>query len=106
MSLQYDFATLSSFLLVPLAFFPHPDANGRIDLLATGSLGCMTLRLPRTNQMWNRGSTKLQMTRATGQPLEPSLLIVGETFFVRFPQTAPIVVTNFLSDLRGMSGAM
>ena len=40
--------------------------------MATGSLGCMTLQLPRTNQMWNGGSTELQMTRATGQSLEPS----------------------------------
>ena len=59
MSLQHDFATPSSFLLVALAFSSCPDANGRIDLLATGSLGCMTLWLPRTNQMGNGGLTEL-----------------------------------------------
>ena len=36
MSLQHDFATPSSFLLVPLAFSPCPDANGRIDFLTMG----------------------------------------------------------------------
>ena len=62
MSLQKDFATPSYFLLAPLTFSPCLDANGRIDLLETRSLGCMTFRLPRTNQMWNGGSTELRMT--------------------------------------------
>ena len=58
--------------------------------------------------MWNGGLTELQVTKgywtAVGAKLMP---IVGETFFFfYFPQTAPIVVTNFLSDLRGMSYAM
>ena len=34
------------------------------------------------------------------------LPIVGETFLFDFPQTALIVVTNFLADLRGMSNTM
>ena len=96
-SLQHDFATPTSFLLVLLAFSPCHDANGRIDFLMIGSLGCMTLRLPRTNQMWNGGSTKLQVTEgywtAVGAKL---LLIVGEVFLFDFPQTAPIVVSGIL----------
>ena len=85
-SLQHDFATPSSFLLVLLAFSPCPDANGRIDFLMTGSLGCITLRLPRTNQMWNGGSSELQVTEgywiAVGAKLLP---IVDETFLFDFP---------------------
>ena len=59
-------------LLVPSSSSSYLDANGGIYLLAVGSQCCMTLQLPRTNQMWNGGSTELLMTRATGQPLEPS----------------------------------
>ena len=85
-SLQHDFATLSSFLLVHLAFSPCPDANGRIDFLTTGSLGCMTLRLPQTNQMWNGGSTELQVTEGYWTMVRAKLLpIVGETFLFDFP---------------------
>ena len=91
MSLQHDFATPSSFLLVPLAFSPCPDANGRIDFLTTGSLGCMTLRLPQTNQMWNGGSTELQVKEGYWTAVGAKLLpIIGETFLFDFPQTAPM----------------
>ena len=80
-SLQHVFATPSSFLLVPLAFSPCPDANGRIDFLTTRSSGCMTLRLPRTNQMWNGGSIELQVTEGYWTAVGAKLLpIVGETF--------------------------
>ena len=49
-SAQASLATLSFVLLVPLAFFPCPNANGRLGLLVIGSLKCSSLRLPRVNQ--------------------------------------------------------
>ena len=36
-------ATLSSVLLIPLAFSPSPDINGGTDLLAIGSPDCLPL---------------------------------------------------------------
>ena len=57
--------------------------------------------------MWNGGSTELQVTEGYWTVVGAKLLpIVGETFLFDFPQTAPIVVTNFFFDIRGMSGAM
>ena len=57
--------------------------------------------------MWNGGSVELQVTEGYWTGVGAKLLpIVDETFLFDFPQMAPIVVTNFLSDLRGMSGAM
>ena len=57
--------------------------------------------------MWNEGSTKLQVTEGYRTAVGAKLLsIVGETFLFDFPQMAPIVVTNFLSDLRGMNDVM
>ena len=38
-------------LLVPSCSSSYLDANGGIYLMAVGSQGCMTLRLPQTNQM-------------------------------------------------------
>ena len=91
MSLQHDFATLSSLLLVLLALSPCPDANGRIDFLTTGSLGCLTFRLSRTNQMWNGRSTEIQVTEGYWTTVGAKLLpIVGETFLFDFPQTTPM----------------
>ena len=49
--------------------------------MATGSLGCKTLRLPRTNQMWNGGSTELHVMK----PLEPSSCQSLARLFVRVP---------------------
>ena len=95
---------LHLFLFVPLAFSPCHDANGRIDFLTTGSLGCMTLQLPRTNQMWNGGSTELQVTEGYWTAVGAKLLpIVGETFLFDFPQMAPIVVSRILR-VNGSSG--
>ena len=51
-SVQVVPTTSSSILLVPLAFSPILDANGGTDLLAIGSLDCLPLRLPQTNQIW------------------------------------------------------
>ena len=48
-SARPDLATLSSVVLVPLAFSLCFDANGRIGLLAIGSLECSSLCLPRVN---------------------------------------------------------
>ena len=48
-SARLDLVTLSSVLLVPLAFSPCLDANGGIDLLAIGSSECSSLGLPRVN---------------------------------------------------------
>ena len=48
-SARHYLATPSSILLVPLAFFSCPDANGGIDLLVIGSLECSLSRLPRAN---------------------------------------------------------
>ena len=45
-----NLATLSFVLLVPLAFSPCPDTNGRIGLLAIGSSECLSLRLPWVNE--------------------------------------------------------
>ena len=39
-----------SFSLVPPVSSPCSSANGGIDLLAIGSSGCLTSRLPRTSQ--------------------------------------------------------
>ena len=50
-SVQLDLATLSSVLLVPSISPRCLDANGRIDLLAIGSLDLLTLQLPRKDQM-------------------------------------------------------
>ena len=41
--------TLSSILLIPLAFSPCPDANGGIDLLEIGSSKLSSSRLPWAN---------------------------------------------------------
>ena len=46
-STQPDLTTLSSILLVPLAFSPCPDDNGGNDLLEIGSSKCSSLRLPQ-----------------------------------------------------------
>ena len=40
---QHDLTTPSSVVLVPPAFSPCPDVNGGLDLLAIGSLECLTL---------------------------------------------------------------
>ena len=56
---QHDLATPSSVLLVPPAFSPYLDTNGGIDLLEIGSLECLTLQLPQTNQMWKGESTEV-----------------------------------------------
>ena len=48
-SAKPDLTTLSSVLLVPLAFSPCLDASGGIDLLAIGSSECSSSRLPRAN---------------------------------------------------------
>ena len=75
------FSDLSPQLVVPPAFSPCPDTNGGIDLLLIGSPGCLTLRLPRMNQMWNGGSTKLQVTKGYWTVVRAKLLpIVNETF--------------------------
>ena len=49
--------------------------------MATGSLGCKTLRLPRTNKMWNGGSTELHVMKS----LEPSSCQSSARLFVRVP---------------------
>ena len=83
------------------------DANGGIYLLAVGSQGCMTLRLPRTNQMWNGGSTELQMTRATGQPLEPSSCQLSARLFCSISHRRRQCKNQFCSsDLRGIGCTM
>ena len=47
---QHDLVTPSSVLLVPSVSSPCLGVNGGIDFLAIGSSGCLTSRLPRTNQ--------------------------------------------------------
>ena len=46
-------------LLVSSSSSSYLDANGGIYLMVVGSQGYITLQLPRTNQMWNGGSTEL-----------------------------------------------
>ena len=58
-NIQHDFATPLPVLLAPLAFSPCLDVNGGIDLLTISSSECLTLRLPRTNQMWKGESTEV-----------------------------------------------
>ena len=48
-SAQPDPTTLSSVLLVPLAFSPCPEANGETNLLVIGSSECSSLQLLRTS---------------------------------------------------------
>ena len=56
--------------------------------------------------MIKSGSTELQVTEGYWTAVGAKLLpIVDETFLFDFPQTAPIIVTNFLFDLQGMSRA-
>ena len=47
--------------------------------------------------MWNGGSIELQVTKGHWTVVEAKLLpIVDETFLFDFPQTVPIVKTNFV----------
>ena len=54
--------------------------------------------------MWNEGSIELQVTEGYWTAVGAKLLpIVGETFLFDFPQTAPIVSTNFVRLISGAS---
>ena len=91
-------------LFVPSSSSSYLDASGGTYLIVVGSQGCMTLRLPRTNQMWNEGPTELQVTEGYWTAVGAKLLpIVGETFLFDFPQTALIVRTNFVRLIYGAS---
>ena len=58
-SVRHSLAAPLFALLVPLISSPCPNANGGIDPLAIGSSDWLTLRLPRTNQMWKGESTEV-----------------------------------------------
>ena len=60
---QHDLAIPSSVLLALPVSSPCLDANEEIDLQATGSLGCWSLHLCQTNQMWVEESSELLVAK-------------------------------------------
>ena len=106
-SVQHDFATPSSFLLVPPAFSPCLDANGGTDILLIGSPGCLTLQLLRTSQMWNGGSIELHVTKGYWTTVGAKLLlVVGENLCLISHIRHQLLLPICSSDLRDISVVM
>ena len=78
---QHDPASPSSALLAPPVSSSCLDANERIDLQAIGSLGCLTLQLCQTNQMWKGEPSELLVAKGYWKDVGAKFLrVINETF--------------------------
>ena len=78
---QRDPEIPSSALLAPPVSSPCIDANEEIDLRATGSPGCWSLRMCQTKQMWKGESSELLEAMGYWIAIGSKLLhVVDETF--------------------------
>ena len=80
-SIQRNPATPASVSPTPPVSSPSPDTNGGIDLQAIRSLGCLTLQLCQTNQMWKGEPSELLVAKGYCKAVAAKLLqVVDETF--------------------------